>query len=158
MDHATHALRFHPGTDVALLNAMLHTIVTEGLIDRAAIAAHVDGYDAFVLTLAAYSADAMAEVTGVPAETIRTAARAFATAKAALLFWGMGISQSTPGTDKRALPDRAGLDHWPDWPTGDRPASVARAKQRPGCVRCRPDSDGLPRLCGGGLARAPCAV
>jgi formate dehydrogenase major subunit len=99
MDHATHALSFRPGTDVALLNAMLHTIVTEDLIDRAAIATHVDGFEAFARNLEDFSADAMAAMTGVAAEAIRAAARAYATAKASILFWGMGISQSTHGTD-----------------------------------------------------------
>ncbi len=97
--HATWMLREKPGTDVALLNAMMHVIVTEGLVDRQYIQAHTENYEALALHLAAYAPEEMEAVTGVPAQDVREAARAFATAKAAMVFWGMGISQHIHGTD-----------------------------------------------------------
>jgi len=92
-------LHFKPGSDVAMLNAMLHVIVTEGLVDRAYIEAHTQGYADLAASVLAFSPEAMAEVCGVPAETLRAAARMYATAKASLIFWGMGISQHVHGTD-----------------------------------------------------------
>ncbi|MEJ2502021.1 MAG: molybdopterin-dependent oxidoreductase, partial [Gemmatimonadota bacterium] len=96
---ATHSLQFHPGTDVALLNAMLHTIVAEDLVDPDFIAQRTDGWEAFRTSLTAYAPEAMAPVCGIPADEIRTAARLYATADAAMIFWGMGIAQHTHGTD-----------------------------------------------------------
>ena len=96
---AEYPLQFNPGTDVALLNAMLHVIVFEGLTDDDFIATRTEGFEALKASLKAYSPEAMAEVCGVPAETLRGAARMYATARNAMIFWGMGISQHTHGTD-----------------------------------------------------------
>jgi formate dehydrogenase major subunit len=102
--HAAMRLRFTPGRDVALLNAMLHVIIAEGLHDRQYVAAHTRDFEALARHVEAFPPDAMAEVCGVPAEAIRTAARSFARARAALILWGMGVSQSVHGTDNaRAL-------------------------------------------------------
>ncbi len=96
---ATWMLQLKPATDVALLNAMLHVIITEDLVDHAYIAAHTSGFEALAEHIAAFPPDAMAELTGVPADDIRAAARAFAGARNAMIFWGMGISQHIHGTD-----------------------------------------------------------
>jgi formate dehydrogenase major subunit len=96
---AEHALQFTPGTDVALLNAMLHVIVFEGLTDDDFIANRTEGFEALKASLKAYSPEAMAEICGIPADTLRAAARLYATARNAMIFWGMGISQHTHGTD-----------------------------------------------------------
>ncbi len=96
---ATHAFHFNPGTDVALLNAMLHTIVEEDLVDRSFIDARTDGWDAFRSNLTAYAPEVMEPICGIPAEEIRAAARLYATAKASMIFWGMGIAQHTHGTN-----------------------------------------------------------
>jgi formate dehydrogenase major subunit len=96
---ATHMLQFRPDTDVALLNAMLHTIVEEDLIDRAFIDARTHGFDDLVRTLRPYSPEAMQHLCGVPAARIRDAARLYATSNASMIFWGMGISQHVHGTD-----------------------------------------------------------
>jgi formate dehydrogenase major subunit len=64
--HATHYLQFNADTDVALLNAMLHTIVDEGLVDRAFVAARTSGYDEIARNVAAFSPEAMADVCGIP--------------------------------------------------------------------------------------------
>lgn len=97
--HATHTLKFRPGTDVALLNAMLNVIVTEGLTDPAYIAAHVDNYEAFAKSIAAYPPEAMAALCGIDADVIRDVARRYARAERSVIFWGMGVSQHVHGTD-----------------------------------------------------------
>ena len=97
--HATHRLRFRPGTDVALLNALLNVIVTEGLHDRQYVEAHTQDFEAFAKHIAAFSPETMAPICGIDAETIRTVARTYATSRASLIFWGMGISQHIHGTD-----------------------------------------------------------
>ncbi|MEO5846000.1 MAG: formate dehydrogenase subunit alpha [Caldimonas sp.] len=97
--HATHYLQFKPDTDVALLNAMMHTIVEEGLVDEAFIADRTTGYDEIRSNVAAFSPEAMAPVCGLTADSIRTVARLFATSRASMILWGMGISQHVHGTD-----------------------------------------------------------
>ncbi|MEF8733970.1 MAG: formate dehydrogenase subunit alpha [Candidatus Accumulibacter meliphilus] len=96
---ADQTLQFRPGSDVALLNAMLHTIVDEALFDPAYIARYTSGFDAMRAHLAAYSPEAMAEVCAITAGTIREVARLYARSKASMIFWGMGISQHAHGTD-----------------------------------------------------------
>src|SRR5712672_2190071 len=97
--HATVDIRFKPGSDVALLTAMLHTIITEGLTDRQYIAGFTEGFPEVVERIGAFSPEAMEPVCGVPAETLRTVARMYARSKASIIFWGMGISQHVHGTD-----------------------------------------------------------
>jgi formate dehydrogenase major subunit len=97
--HATHALQFKPDSDVALLNAIANVIVTEGLTNEAFIAERTEGYEAFRENVLAATPEAMAPVCGIDAETIRTVARTYAKARAAMIFWGMGVSQHTHGTD-----------------------------------------------------------
>jgi formate dehydrogenase major subunit len=97
--HSWKHLGFKSGTDVALLNALLHTIVFEGLTDPAYIEAHTLDFAQLKLHLADFSPEAMAPVCGIDAATLREVARAYATAKNAMILWGMGISQHTHGTD-----------------------------------------------------------
>jgi len=102
--HAWRTLRFTPDTDVALLNAMLYTVFEEDLIAHDFIARRVDNVDAVREAVQAFSPEAMAPVCGVPAATLRQVARTYASARAAMIFWGMGVSQHTHGTDNvRAL-------------------------------------------------------
>ena len=96
---ATHVLQFKPDTDVALLNAMLHVIVNEGLANAAFIRDRTSGYEALRENVQKFSPEAMAPVCGIPAETIREVARLYATAGASMILWGMGISQHVHGTD-----------------------------------------------------------
>ena len=96
---ATYALHFKPDTDVALLNAMLHTIIAEGLIAEEFIANRTRGFDELKRVVQAYSPEVMQHVCGIDAETIRGAARLYATSRASMIFWGMGISQHVHGTD-----------------------------------------------------------
>jgi formate dehydrogenase major subunit len=97
--HAYQNLQFKPGSDVALLNAMLHTIVTEGLTNEHYIAEHTENYAELKARVVDFPPEKMEAVCGIPAETIKEVARLYATAKAAILFWGMGISQHVHGTD-----------------------------------------------------------
>lgn len=99
MRHATHPVRFKPGTDVALLNAMLNVIVAEGLTNAEYIAQHVDGFEAFKANIAAFTPEAMAPVCGIAPDVIREIARVYARSKASIIFWGMGVSQHVHGTD-----------------------------------------------------------
>jgi formate dehydrogenase major subunit len=97
--YATNSLNFTPGSDVALLNGMLHTIIEEKLYDKAYVEAHTEGFDALVKQTKATSPEAMALICGIEADIIRSVARQFAAAKAGIIFWGMGVSQHTHGTD-----------------------------------------------------------
>ncbi len=97
--HATHYLQFKPDTDVALLNAMMHTIVHEGLVNEAFIASRTIGYEDLKKNVEGYSPEAMAPLCGIPAETIKEVARLYATSKGSMILWGMGISQHVHGTD-----------------------------------------------------------
>lgn len=97
--HAWRYLGFRSGTDVALLNAMLHTIIAEGLANTAYIDAHTTDFELLKAHVADFSPEAMAPVCGIDADTIREVARAYATSRASMILWGMGVSQHTHGTD-----------------------------------------------------------
>jgi formate dehydrogenase major subunit len=97
--HAWRTLQFKPDSDVAMLNALLHTVMEEGLEDLDFIAQRTSNFEALKVALQACSAEAMAPICGIPAATLREVARAFATAKSAMILWGMGVSQSVHGTD-----------------------------------------------------------
>jgi formate dehydrogenase major subunit len=97
--HATHMLQFKADTDVALLNAMLHVIVEEGLVDEAFVKDRTSGYEALAQNVKTFSPERMAPVCGIDAQTIREVARLYATSKGSMIFWGMGISQHIHGTD-----------------------------------------------------------
>ena len=99
MRHATHPIQFKPGSDVAMLNAILHVIVVEKLYDEQYIQANVSGFEALKEKVKDFSPEAMAEVCGVEADTLRDVARVYATSERSIIFWGMGISQHTHGTD-----------------------------------------------------------
>ena len=92
-------LQFKPDTDVAMLNALMNVIVTEGLVDEAFIASRTIGYDELRANVAAYTPEAMAPICGIDAETLRDVARLYAKSKASMILWGMGISQHVHGTD-----------------------------------------------------------
>jgi formate dehydrogenase major subunit len=92
-------LQFKPDTDVALLNAMMHVIIEENLVDPKFIADRTLGYAELVANVAGYSPDLMAPICGIPADTIREVARLYATSSGSMILWGMGISQHIHGTD-----------------------------------------------------------
>ena len=97
--HATEFLQFKPGQDVALLGAMIHTIIEEGLTDEQYIQGYTEGFEAIKENAKNFAPEDMAEICGIDAKTIRSVARTYATAERSIIFWGMGISQSTHGTD-----------------------------------------------------------
>ncbi|SFD83756.1 formate dehydrogenase major subunit [Sulfitobacter brevis] len=96
---ASHMLQFRPGTDVSMLNAIMHVIVEEKLYDEQYIAAYTENWEAEKAHLADFTPEKMAAVCGIEAEVLRDVARTFAGAKAAMIFWGMGVSQHIHGTD-----------------------------------------------------------
>jgi formate dehydrogenase major subunit len=97
--HATHMLKFRPGTDVAMLNAMLHVIVTEDLWDEDYVERNTENFENLRTHVTRFSPEAMAAVCGVDSGTLREVARLYANAGAAIIFWGMGVSQHVHGTD-----------------------------------------------------------
>ncbi|WP_018315130.1 formate dehydrogenase subunit alpha [Cupriavidus sp. UYPR2.512] len=92
-------MQFKPDADVALLNAMMHVIVAEGLVDQDFIDSRTIGFDELQRNVAAYSPELMAPVCGIEAEVIREVARLYATSRASMILWGMGVSQHVHGTD-----------------------------------------------------------
>ena len=97
--HAAYTLQFNADTDVALLNAMIHAIIDEGLVNEAFVRDRTSGFEALKANAKDYSPEKMAPVCGIPARTIREVARLFATSKGSMILWGMGISQHVHGTD-----------------------------------------------------------
>ncbi|MGY3412445.1 putative molibdopterin-dependent oxidoreductase YjgC [Bradyrhizobium sp. GM5.1] len=97
--HATKHLQFKPGSDVAMLNAMIHTIITEGLTDDQYIAGYTEGFEELKEKIKEFTPEKMEPICGVPAQTLREVARTYARAKSSIIFWGMGISQHVHGTD-----------------------------------------------------------
>ena len=97
--YATHYLQFTPGSDVALLNALLNVIVEEELYDRQYVEAHTEGFEELASHVRAFSPELMAPICGIEADQLRLVARKIAGARAAMIFWGMGIAQHTHGTD-----------------------------------------------------------
>jgi formate dehydrogenase major subunit len=97
--HAWRMLQFKNGTDVAMLNAMLNVIVTEGLHDKQYVQTYTEGFPALAESIKDFTPDEMAPICGIPADTLREVARTYARAESAIIFWGMGVSQHTHGTD-----------------------------------------------------------
>jgi formate dehydrogenase alpha subunit len=99
VDYASIYLPHRPGSDVALLNAMMNVIIEEGLCDKEFINTRTEGLNSLKETIASYTPESVEEVTGVPAEDIREAARMYGGAERASLFFSMGITQHTTGVD-----------------------------------------------------------
>ncbi len=97
--HAEHVLQFHADTDVAMLNALLHVIIEEGLADEAFIRDRTSGYEDLKRNVQSYSPEAMAPICGIAAPRLRAVARLYAKSRASMILWGMGISQHVHGTD-----------------------------------------------------------
>ena len=97
--YAWRSVRFSPGGDVSLFNAMLNVIISEGLFDKDYIGAHTEGFEALAASIEGMTPEVMSPVCGVDPDTIREVARAYAEADSAMIFWGMGISQHVHGTD-----------------------------------------------------------
>ncbi|MBI6630935.1 formate dehydrogenase subunit alpha [Pontibaca salina] len=97
--YASHMLQFRPGADVSMLNAIMHVIVEEELYDRQYIEAYTENWEAEKEHLKDFSPEKMAPICGIEPDVLRDVARTFAGARAAMIFWGMGVSQHIHGTD-----------------------------------------------------------
>ena len=97
--HAALWLRQRPGTDIAVINGLMHVIINENLHDQAYIAERTEGFDALKETVAKYTPEYVEQISGVAAEDLRRAARLYAQAQAASIIYAMGITQHTVGTD-----------------------------------------------------------
>lgn len=98
-DHADIFCQIKPGTDVAFYNAIMHEIIRLGLVDTDFVAQRTSNYDELAATVADYPPERAEQITGVDAATITEIARIWGEAGAGIIFWGMGISQHTTGTD-----------------------------------------------------------
>ncbi len=92
-------LRQRPGTDVALLNSMMHVILRESLEDTEFIRNHTEGFEGFRSSLAEFTPEVGQKITGIPKEKIREAALLYARAERAGIYYTMGLTQHTHGTD-----------------------------------------------------------
>ncbi len=97
--HAWRMLQFKNGADVAMLNGMLNVIVTEGLYDQQYVQTYVEGFQQFADHIKDFTPEEMAPICGISADTLREVARTYARANSAIIYWGMGVSQHTHGTD-----------------------------------------------------------
>ena len=99
---ASHHLQLRPGTNVALISAMGHVVATEGLIDEDFVAERCDPIDFLMwrdfISKPENSPEAMEAVTGVPAAEVRAAARLFAKARNAAIYYGLGVTEHSQGT------------------------------------------------------------
>jgi formate dehydrogenase major subunit len=98
-DHADIYCQLKPGTDVAFYNGVMHEVIRLGLTDDAFIASRTSGYEALARTVADYPPERAEQITGVSADLIRRVARVWGEARSGVIYWGMGISQHTTGTD-----------------------------------------------------------
>ncbi len=98
-EHADLHLQLRPGTDVWLLQAMAHVIIKENLIDEKFIAEHTEDFESVIAAVADYTPEEAEKITSVPAEDIRTAARWYATTRKAGIYYTLGITEHTHGTD-----------------------------------------------------------
>jgi sulfite reductase (NADPH) flavoprotein alpha-component len=91
-------LQIAPGTDLALLNGLLHLIIENGHTDPEFIAEFTEGWEVMPSFLGQYTPDGVSETTGIPTEDIQTAARWIGEANNFMSCWTMGLNQSTHGT------------------------------------------------------------
>tara|TARA_B100000953_G_scaffold132441_1_gene109364 strand:+ start:498 stop:3329 length:2832 start_codon:yes stop_codon:yes gene_type:complete len=97
--HASHFLQLRPGTDVLLLNAMMHVIINENLHNKKFIDEHTKDFEKIAYTVKNYSPEKVSPICGIEADMIKEVARLYATSEKSIIFWGMGISQHIHGTD-----------------------------------------------------------
>ncbi|MFC6021667.1 formate dehydrogenase subunit alpha [Plantactinospora solaniradicis] len=97
---AAHHLQLAPGTNVAVVNAMAHVVLTEGLVDRDFVAQRCEDFDGWAEFIARpeNSPEAVEELTGVPAEELRQAARLYATGGNGAIYYGLGVTEHSQGS------------------------------------------------------------
>jgi formate dehydrogenase alpha subunit len=141
-EFATLHLRHQPGSDVALINALGHVILREGLEDRDFIQRRTEGFEAFRDSVSEWTPERAEAICGVPADQIVEAARLYGGARAASIFWAMGITQHTSGTQNvKALANLALL-------TGNvgRPGTGLNPLRGQNNVQGACDMGGLPNV------------
>lgn len=94
------AVQPRPGTDIALLNGMMHVIIKSGLHDEPYIRERTEGFDGLASVVEEYTPEHTEEITGIPADTVRRMAELYGTAKPAALCYAMGITQHANGVDR----------------------------------------------------------
>ena len=156
--HATYYLQFNADTDVALLNAMLHVIVEEGLTDEAFIRDRTSGYEALAENVKTFSPERMAPICGIDATDDPRSRPALCDLEGVDHLLGHGDLPARSRHRQRPLPDRAGALDRTDRQARLGAASAARTEQRAGRVGFRVDPDVLSRLSAGGDARGAPAV
>src|SRR4029434_3698832 len=97
--HAWQMMQFKNGTDVAMLNGMLNVIIGEKLYDQQYVQSNVEGFEQLAESVKPFTPEEMSPICGIEADVLRNVARTFARAESAIIFWGMGVSQHTHGTD-----------------------------------------------------------
>ncbi|MFJ9081944.1 formate dehydrogenase subunit alpha [Streptomyces sp. NPDC102384] len=97
---AQHHLQLRPSTNVAVVNAMAHVVVTEGLVDENFVAARCEGYEDWAAFVARpeNSPEATEEISGVPAAELRAAARLYASAGNGAIYYGLGVTEHSQGS------------------------------------------------------------
>jgi len=98
-DHARLWLSQKPGTDAALINALCHVIIRENLVDQDYVRERTENYEAFAESVAECTPEWAEKITGVPAADIEEAAKIYGSAERAAIYYTMGITQHTSGTD-----------------------------------------------------------
>src|ERR687889_460341 len=98
-DHADVYCQIKPGTDVAFYNGVMHEVIRLGLVDREFLAQRASNYGELAKVVKEYTPERAEQITGVDADQIRLVARLWGEANAGVIYWGMGISQHTTGTD-----------------------------------------------------------
>ncbi len=96
-DYADLYIRHNVGTDIALLNGLMHIILREGWEDREFIAARTEGFEEMQAIVAKYTPEVTSEITGVPVAQLEEAARMLGENKPGALLYAMGITQHTSG-------------------------------------------------------------
>jgi len=99
VEHATLWLRQRPGTDIAVINGLMHVILRDGLADKSFITERCEGFDAFKEVLAECPPDEVERISGVPAGDLVQAAHIYGEAGCAMILYAMGITQHSHGTD-----------------------------------------------------------
>src|SRR3954453_3829948 len=97
--HAWQMMQFKNGTDVAMLNGILNVIIEEKLYDQQYVQTYTEDFDKLAASVKPFTPEEMAPICGIAPDILRQVARTFARAESAIIFWGMGVSQHTHGTD-----------------------------------------------------------
>src|SRR6202051_3783984 len=97
--HAWQMMQFKNGADVAMLNGILNVIIEEKLYDQQYVQTYTEDFDKLANSVKPFTPEEMSPICGVEPDVLRKVARTFARAESAIIFWGMGVSQHTHGTD-----------------------------------------------------------